>query len=503
MSGIVSETEKKIIHSSLESKHSYNIPLFVKFETGMDLVKMYGILNRYFEKFSIFRTYFQIDSEIKRCTGMDAPMIEIRKYAIFDKDEVCKENLVTIEDRVLVRVVLCKVLNEPYDYLFFNIHHVLLDGFSVNQFLREVITEYLGDEKNGSNLYDAPESGIEEKAGYSNVKTDHEEIVFTGYESFRKNLEAKQEDQTNNLEEKYVLSERTGKKYSDFSVLLTALTCSLAQWLKSPSVYLSYPFLGRDQSNFRMLGNFVQLIPFYQEMPLQDINAEEMILSNQRKIFSSFSKRNYYQEIKNTSRMDRLNIFTDIVFDYKSGSLIEKRLSEKPPIILEESDLYLDDKYGLHFVVYQEGKELTINIISGKYQRNELEELLVLFKRMVQVLYDNEKIPVSEMFHFTISEEKQKEEQANANDEQHALDQERIYRQVTGMVSFLLNEGQTIGKDESFFDLGMDSLLLVKFKKNIKQAFNMNLKISDFFTNYTAEMLTKKIMDNLGEAKKI
>ncbi len=75
----------------------------------------------------------------------------------------------------------------------------------------------------------------------------------------------------------------------------------------------------------------------------------------------------------------------------------------------------------------------------------------------------------------------------------------RIYDEVAGIVSALLGEAG-VQANVSFFDLGMDSLLLVKFKKRIRESFNINLKISDFFNYHTAELLAGKIMDHLKEA---
>lgn len=488
----VSENERKVIHSCLLNTTAYNIPLFIKFHQGLNISKIYNLLTRYFEQYAIFRTFYQVDADITKCTNLAIPTIEIQSFKHLDKNLLCDMNLISIKDKELVRVVLCKVADEDCDYMFINIHHVLLDGFSINLFLQDLIEVYLYDREIDLQLSTLVDERDSRKAEQRNESL----ISFEEYEYFKSRLLQKQVDSVNYIDDQLEITGNNSQKYTDFAICVTAFSMSMAQWLESRAIYMTYPHLGRDSRNYKMLGNFVQLIPFHHHFTSEeDDRIDNMIAAIQQSVFSSFTNQDGYDEVMRKERMSCMNIFRDVIFDFKSGSLIEKAINEDHEIVLEEATMYRDEKYGLHFSIYKVLNRLTINIISSEYGMDDLQDLLASFRHNVQSLYAQEHVYIRELL--TINEVEEKETIETVTSSKQGL----VYDQVTSMVSFLIEEERAVGSNESFFDLGMDSLLLVKFKKKVKEAFNINLKISDFFNFYTSELLTRKIMDNLKEAK--
>lgn len=490
MSAMVSSTEKRIVSSCLLSPTAYNIPLFVKFAEGLDIPRMYHLLTRYMEDFALFRTSYEIHSEIHKRIRKEQPTVEVRTFEHLDKERLSSEQLITIQDRVLVRFLICRVVDEPGDYLFINAHHVLLDGFSMNLFLQELIQAYLTGEPGVSQLYPPvlEENGAAENRG--------REISFENYAPFKARLRGRQCSEVHYLQEDFSLDGGPVKRHSDFAVALTAFLLSLAHFLHSSSVYLAYPYLGRDPRNYKALGNFVQLIPFGIELEEElGTGTDQLIAGIQTRIFSSFAGRDYYDELVRTEGMGSMNIFRDIIFDYKSGSLIAKTLNEAHGIQLEEAPGYRDEKYGLHVSVYKTGNDWEISIISSEYKLEDLQPLLRLFHSILQQLYANVGggLLVGDVVSLAAEDGEHDGEAAPETPGG------RIYDEVAGIVSILLGEPE-VQANVSFFDLGMDSLLLVRFKKKIRESFNINLKISDFFNFHTAELLAGKIIDHLKEA---
>lgn len=492
---IVKDSERKIINSCLLNRTAYNIPLFITFHRGLNIPKMYHLLTQYFEQHAIFRTSYRIDTEIYKSENEKIPTIEIQSFSNLDKEELCKKHLISIEDPELVRVVLCKVTNEPYDVMFLNIHHVLLDGFSVQLFLQKLIEAYLSEQPIDLRLSQFNELAQAEAAASIANNSISKNIRFEHYDAFKLRLMSKQSECIHYVDELIDLPEKYIQRFSDFALCLTAFSISMAGWLNSNAIYMAYPYLGRDKNNYKVLGNFVQLLPFQHNFEQEyDMSLDQITAHIQDYIFTMMGNSSDFQGMLQ-EQMNRMNIFRDIMFDYKSGSLISKVLNEEHSIELEEAGMYRDEKYGMHFSIYKNQNQLEIHVISSEYELEHVQYLITSFKKIIHHLYLGEYASLSELITITdIEEEKPKTEQSMHK-------QDHVYEEVVRIVKSLLKEeaGMTVGRNESFFDLGMDSVLLVKFKKRVKEKFDINLKISDFFNHYTSELLTQKIINHLKE----
>lgn len=547
----VTVNEQRVINGSLLSQAAYNIPLFVRFGQGLDIRRMYNLLMERFEKLAIFRTSFQLEGTMTKRISNAAPLIEIQSFVRLDKPEkeqLLASHLIGIEDTELVRAVLCKVTGEPSDYLFLNVHHALMDGFSMNLFLQDLLAAYLRDEP--CSLDSSPPS-IRETAPLMEAVDPHR---FAGYDSFKAKLLGKQTEVVHYINDSIVLPDWL-RRHSDFALVLSAFALSMAQWLGTYEVYTAYPSLGRDLSSYRQLGNFVQMIPFDLRME-QEQSVDSLVSAIQKRTLASLGMRDYYGEIMRLERMPLLGLFRDIIFDYKSGTLIEKQLDGEHDITLEDADAYRDEKYGLHFSVYKNGQLLQLTVISSEYADSELRQLIALFRTNVEKLYRQTQATVGELVGSVktapapadgqavqavqateaavqaIAEREQQtaaavevEVEAPLQDSvaaelgavqpgtvadrpapsaQEPAVRTREQRQaaissgIMSLVSTML-DGEAVKPNESFFDIGMDSTLLVKFKKRVRDQFGVNLKISDFFNHYTSELLSAHIMKQLKE----
>ncbi|WP_310551697.1 condensation domain-containing protein [Paenibacillus glufosinatiresistens] len=519
-----SDNEARILAACLENRGAYNIPLFIRFGQGLDLPRMYSLLNLYFEQLEIFRTSFRFSEEngsgrFFRQVREACPLIEIRVFDKLDKDRVAAERLIAVEDEEWVRALLCRSAEDEADYLFLNLHHALFDGFSVRLFLEDLLQAYYGEADKPSSLTSltpaarqeaalgTPVSAAAESAGAS----EEAEPDFGGYSRFREALAGKRSRAaaagvSRQLEIPYRRGE--GRRYSDFTLVLSAFAVSVAGWLGTSGAYLAYPALGRSPAQYRTLGSFARLIPFHQEFGAGE-SLEPGLAEIQRRTLAAGrgeSAAGFAGEA-----MDRLNIYRDLVFDYKSGSLISKVLDAAREVTLEEAEGYRDEKYGLHFSVYHDtaGQSLQLTVQSAEYGEEELDLLTGSFARTVQALCRDDWEAAAEPLR-TAAARQASVPAAPASapvnpaappDEpaERPLADSGLSGRVGRIVSELIGE-EKVPAAESFFDLGMDSTLLVKFKKRVRETFNVNLKISDFFNYYTSDLLSQKIMDSLKEA---
>ncbi|MHC5269006.1 condensation domain-containing protein [Enterococcus sp. LJL98] len=477
----VSEKEKKIIASCLANETAYNIPLFIKFNKGMNIKRMTEILTELLQQHKIFQTAFQINERSleKKIGGI--PNIAVEEMTARDKEHIYQRNLISIQDPQLMKIILCKIKDRSYDYLFMNIHHVLVDGFSTNLFLKEIISRYTSNTSLG--MISEKKIGVECEADRTK-----NEFSFNGYDRFKAQLQTKKvsDGQQVSLHKKLNLAGKKHSNYSDFSNNLSAFSLSVAEWLGLEQAYLAYPSLGRNRNNYRSLGNFVELVPFQYKFDRKSNETKKMLIQNiQERVIKNAADNDFFETMKRNNGTGSLDIFNSIVFDYKSTSLIDKTLDEDQQIILEEEEAYIDQKFDLHFVIYRSEKELELTVLSNEFPQTELEELTTIFEQKLQKIYSDKDVTVQELL-----AESQEIIRIEQNEE----------RSITGdmivtlkeMILSLIDE-EELDEAESFFDLGIDSLLLVKLKKKIKQTFAVTLKISDFFNNYTVYLLAEKI----------
>lgn len=533
----VTINEQRIINGSLLSQAAYNIPLFVRFGQGLDIRRMYSLLTERFERLAVFRTSFQLEGVMTKRISKEAPLIEIQSFARMDKPEkesLMASHLIGVEEAELVRAVLCKIAGERADYLFLNVHHALLDGFSMNLFLQDLLASYLRDEP--STLEAALPSNKDAAIAQMDPMDPQR---FEGYDSFKTKLIGKQTDAVHYLCESIVVPDWP-RRHSDFAVTLSAFALSMAQWLGTNEVYTAYPTLGRDLSSYRQLGNFVQMIPFDLQLDPEQ-SVESLIGLVQKRTLANLGARDYYGEVMRLERMQLLNLFRDIVFDYKSGTLIDKLLDDEHDITMEDAEAYRDEKYGMHFSVYRTGQLLQLTVIASEYAEDELRQLIALFRANVDALYRHTQASVGSMIGMAkltptsaqadgqaapaaSAEQAAAKLQAAVTVEAPSPDrpaappdtapqpelavaatavtreqrQAAISSGIMSIVSAML-DGEEVKPNESFFDIGMDSTLLVKFKKRVRDQFGVNLKISDFFNHYTSELLSAHIMKQLKE----
>jgi acyl carrier protein len=84
------------------------------------------------------------------------------------------------------------------------------------------------------------------------------------------------------------------------------------------------------------------------------------------------------------------------------------------------------------------------------------------------------------------------------NLEKKPLSKEKIQQEIITIVRRFINT-QKINVDTGFFELGIDSIILMQILSQINKKFNLDLSIIDLFENYDIEKLTIFIDNCLSE----
>ncbi len=74
---------------------------------------------------------------------------------------------------------------------------------------------------------------------------------------------------------------------------------------------------------------------------------------------------------------------------------------------------------------------------------------------------------------------------------------EDLERQIKQLV-----KASNVERDDNLFDLGVESLMLVDIKDAIREKWGVNLKFSDFFSNFTIAALAT-LIDRLQSEERV
>lgn len=74
-----------------------------------------------------------------------------------------------------------------------------------------------------------------------------------------------------------------------------------------------------------------------------------------------------------------------------------------------------------------------------------------------------------------------------------ALGRDEVIAEISALVGERTDTAP-IAPDDNFFDLGVESLMLVEIKESIHDRFAVTVKFSDFFTHFTVEALADLVI---------
>ena len=338
-----------ILLEDLNSENStvYNLPLLYKLKQDIDIEKFKNVINKIITKYPILSTkvleengeFYLVATETQN---------QIKELNLTKKEfEEKKANLVKkfdCKNEVLSRFYIIKVDNEYY--YFQDIHHTIVDGYSLDIIVEDILNIYNGKEENTEKMdfatYASNLMAIDE-----NKK--NEELKF--YDSYLSDVE------TDNLPLRDVYSDEPKegfltkicpvdiKKLDDFKTtnnityttfFLTLYAFLICKYNNVKNIVINTVHNGRVDDTKNSMGYFVRTAPFY--LNFENEKNSINLLQTSHKLISDIIKNN---DINLIDLANKYSLNNDISFGYQGRS---QKFEETNELFVETERIY-DEKH--------------------------------------------------------------------------------------------------------------------------------------------------------------
>lgn len=399
----MSEAQRRIYgyYSTNPKSLTYNIPVLFKLSGDFNPEKAEDALARMTQRHSSLRTYFKVmDKDVVQVIEEENKTdFEVIKTELLWKDLV--KDLIkpfNLEKAPLLRVRYLSCADG--EYLFFDIHHIISDGFSMEIFAREFAAQYshgFNNEKvrqyvdyseweKTRNLseskeywkqqlqeFDAPEQFLTDYP-YLENESDIGKILYKRLGS----------DKIEEVAEKYHVSE--------FAVFMGALLVLNAEYKNADMACVGTAVSGRNHPEVeQMLGVFVNLLPIYSRIDRNQKMGEFI-----SKLSAKLSEVLEYQEYPVNSLYEGESLF-DCVLAYQN---FEKYVVQNSSFELEQIPITSETaKYNLTFEVKKTEKEFDISLEykQNHFQKESAEWILEHFVKILENIAQNDEASIAEV----------------------------------------------------------------------------------------------------------
>lgn len=388
---ILSKTEEGIYVSCLNKTDAYNLPFLMKLGNKIDLERINFSLNEILTKHPYLNTNLCMDDD-----GKVYKYINERKINL----EVIEVNSLNIEveyfdllNDYLYRFRLLKYENDYY--LYFNFHHIIMDGTSIKLFIDDFCNCYKGNNIDGEmvSANDISDNEIEL------LKTD---AYLNAKDYFSKTIADPETDSTlvfdkNDAKEEYVFFERKLTIKNDdirtfvkknnvktssfflagFSYLLSTIN------MDNKSLFLTVNS-GRNEKLKNTYGMFVKTYPFYLEI-------KEKVLDYLKEADNEQRESQKYLLYPFSELMTDLGINSTIFCAYQGDYFYNYDLNGKEYLKCLDRK---DGKGTLTIEIHRIDGEfnLWVEYKADKYERETIEHLIKMYDVTLHELLIKENI---------------------------------------------------------------------------------------------------------------
>ncbi len=258
-----------------KSKTSYNMPVLLDITNNYHINKLNNAVNKLIERHEILRTSFHmIDGEfIQRIHGKYS--LAIQQYETDKEIDVVYHKFIIPFDLNTpklfhVNVIKCK----EKVYLFFDIHHIISDGFSMNLIISEFMSLYNGEELEEPRLQYRDYSEWINNRDFLKEKEFWMDLLKGDIQKLNLPLDRPREKKMNSSGDfiRYSVKEEVKKKIDKFCskykitnymFFLGILMVLFSKYSRTEDIIIGSPISGRENKDTeRILGMFINTIPF-------------------------------------------------------------------------------------------------------------------------------------------------------------------------------------------------------------------------------------------------
>ncbi|MHB8061924.1 MAG: amino acid adenylation domain-containing protein [Ruminiclostridium sp.] len=410
----VTSEQLGIYLASAKGSTNYNISFISKITGAMDIEKVYAVLNTIVRRHKALRTCFVFEDGalVQKVTDimLDIPMVEVKSEK--EKKNIL-EHLVQpfdLSTGPLLRCLIVKEAEEKY-ILGFDMHHIIFDGYSISNFIREFTQLY--QNKLVSEL-------LVSYGDYALWQKD-----FTGSEVFKKQeaywmgkfavqvpklrLPVDYESDGNPCAgdrvyldlpsaELLKLAQETGTTL--FMVLLSAYFILLQKYTGQEDIVVGVPVMGRRNNDLQvLLGMFVKSIPI-RCCPEMSKEYHVFLEEVKESVFEAFENQDYtFGELPGRiglNREEQAGLFSTMFIlqniEYPSMELEGLRI-ENCPVYNQGS------KYPIELFVNQNEKDLMLelNYAAQLFNEDSMRDMLKDYEKIIRCILTDSHIRIADI----------------------------------------------------------------------------------------------------------
>ncbi len=519
---------------------TYNVPIIMYINGKFNKNKLEDALNKVVIRHESLRTSFLIiDDKLvqKIYKDVNIKLKYIGNYSIEEASSVIRKFIrpFDLSKVPLMRAGLIGLEDGRY-LLIIDIHHIIIDGTSLNIFFNELMKLYKNEtleplpiqykdftvwqhEMCNSDLFKKQQDYwlnlyLEEISGKKipvlNMPTDYKRPVVKNYEGRSIYFET-----GNNLDDRL----RKLASINDatlYMILLAAYNVLLYKYTGQEDIIVGSPIIGRPHTDIeKVIGMFVNTIPM-RNYPKGNITFRELLKSVRENAIKAYENQNYpFDKLVDKLKLNR-DLSRNPLFD---TMLVLQNVKTE---ITACKDFYLSpyrfdnriSKFDIMLEAYDnENLCFRVEYCTKLFKEETIKGFIKHFVNILNIITANPNIKLSEIDMFT--DEKKQVFLYNFNNTIFAHDENK------GLNKLFEEQGENkapsneieenlvkiwqdillvekVGVDDNFFELGGNSLKMMQLLSRIQKLYNTSINIENLFEAKTITKMSEYIYKEKG-----
>ncbi|MBD7913256.1 condensation domain-containing protein, partial [Clostridium cibarium] len=409
-----------IINQINTSSYNYNVPTAYLVEGKLDKEKLENVVRQLIDRHESLRTRFTVIDNITYQVideNVDFKIEYLRYKKDYEDNEESILDIVSNFKRLfnlrlspLIRVVLLE-LNDK-SILFMDIHHIVVDGVSMNIIIKELAELYNGNSLEPLNLQYKDFSEWQNKLIKAG-EIDKQKDFWLNY--LDENIEKLDLPRDYDSEDKYsfkggdinikldqTIVTKIDKfvkemQITKFIFMFSAVSILLNKYTLKEKIIISTPVSGRTNSDLNnIVGMFVNTLPI--KINITDfMNLNEFLHDVKLQLLSVFENQDYPVEslVGELSKQRKLNnnSLFDVIFSYEYDDLSVESIGDAK---IKPLDLKTNVSKNELTIVASEGEELTISSIydSSIFKEETIDEMLANLENIIIQMLEQPQMPI-------------------------------------------------------------------------------------------------------------
>ena len=379
----------------------YTMPSTIRFDSNIDPFKLKQAIIDTIEAHPYLKTRIITTSEgelrQKRCDDAEIDDIEIVEVDSITNREMMDKDIqyIPLDDNQLFRFKIYKTPTETV--LFFDIHHIITDGVSIDLLYEDILSLYNGGEVNEELVDGFVYSLIETELSENEVSKEYYKNRFAqGFEStvLTPNINGNPDEANIKLIEERINSNFVRLFCQDHSIspnvlFMSATILALNKFTFSDKALITTIFNGRSNSNyFNTQGMLVKTLPIMVGSENRSMMVEEFI----KVVDKSWKDALVHSNYPYTKLSEEYQLKPEFFYAYHGAFETDNLEMNGNTYAMEELDGTVATDYKINMDIYDDGEDIGMFIEYNDqiYTENYVKEFLKAIKYILVQFFVND-----------------------------------------------------------------------------------------------------------------